>query len=122
MDAAGAVDAQNAPTALGKPHRPRFPTAPTRIVDFKEKKDQNGSRQPASHTKFLTLPFAGHNRIPSNPGPHTLSRRRDRHRLRSPQESLKRLLKVATLGVISTESWPRSVAAKLITLVSELIF
>jgi hypothetical protein len=38
-------DAQNAPTGgLGKPHRTRFPTAPTRIVIN------------ALHTKNLTLP------------------------------------------------------------------
>ena len=46
MDAAGAVDAQNA-----------VPTAPTRLVDFKGKREQNESRQPTSHTKFRTLPL-----------------------------------------------------------------
>jgi hypothetical protein len=45
MDAAGAVDAQNAPTAPCKPHRTRFPTAPTRIISPR-----------ALHTKFRTLP------------------------------------------------------------------
>ena len=41
------------PPLLGKPHRTRFPTAPTRILGFKEEKNE---RQPALHTKFRTLP------------------------------------------------------------------
>jgi hypothetical protein len=39
MDAAGAVDPRTRPPLLGKPHRTRFPTAPTRVVLFREKED-----------------------------------------------------------------------------------
>src|SRR2546430_12942860 len=48
------------PPLLGKPHRTRFPTAPTRILEFKRRKEQNESRQPASHTKFRTVPSRRH--------------------------------------------------------------
>jgi len=44
------------PQRLGKPHRTRFPTAPTRMIGFTEKKEQNPDVHPAPHTKFLTLP------------------------------------------------------------------
>ena len=42
------------PPRLGKPHRPRFPTAPTRTLVFTVKDETT-----ASHTEFLTLPEGG---------------------------------------------------------------
>src|SRR6266852_2028431 len=56
MDAAVLWTRRTRPQGLGKPHRTRFPTAPTRIIDFREKEEQNRTRQPAPHTKFRTLP------------------------------------------------------------------
>jgi hypothetical protein len=47
------------PQGLGKPHRTRFPTAPTSLIVFVEGKkttDRTLWRQRASHTKFQTLP------------------------------------------------------------------
>ena len=45
------------PPLLGKPHRTRFPTAPTRIIIDRERgRKSTNVRQPASHTKFRTLP------------------------------------------------------------------
>ena len=45
MDAAGPWTHRTRPQGLGKPHRTRFPTAPTRIIVCQEKR-KNESRQP----------------------------------------------------------------------------
>src|SRR5947208_4481646 len=60
------------PPLLGKPHRTRFPTAPTRVIVFRSKKNRTKSCQPALHTKFRTLPRrcdAPRKRISSPRGP-----------------------------------------------------
>jgi len=58
MDAAGAVDAQNAPTAPWKTAQNAVShSAHTHHrISIKRKKDRNARRQSASHTKFRTLP------------------------------------------------------------------
>ena len=44
------------PPLLGKPHRTRFPTAPTRIIVLSGGRRREPQPETASHTKFLTLP------------------------------------------------------------------
>ena len=69
MDAAGAVDAQNAPTAPWKPPRTRFPTAPTRITNALTNKISDTPDDEPLHTihqpgtlKLISRPagFLGH--------------------------------------------------------------
>ena len=64
MDAAGAVDAQNAPTAPleNRPER-GFPQRPHASLDCQER-EQTETVNRASHTKFLTRPAIGVSQVP----------------------------------------------------------
>jgi hypothetical protein len=61
MDAAVAVDAQNAPTATWKTAQHAVShSAHTPILFIEEEnEEQDRRRQPASHTKFWTVPSIG---------------------------------------------------------------
>ena len=63
VDAARPVDAQNAPTrSLGKPHRTRFPTAPTRLFIFSTFGNRTSGAtmsRPVTVTYGLTGPESG---------------------------------------------------------------
>ncbi len=58
MDAAGAVDAENAPTAPWKTAQNAVSHSAHTHHRFERKKEQNVRRQSASHTKSLTLPHS----------------------------------------------------------------
>jgi hypothetical protein len=56
MDAAGAVDAKTAPTAPWKTAQNAVSHSAHTHDRFSSKKEENEDRQPALHTKFLTVP------------------------------------------------------------------
>jgi len=58
MDAAGSMDAQTASTAPWKTAQDAVSHTAHTHHRFRSKKEQNEDRQPALHTKFLTLLFA----------------------------------------------------------------
>src|SRR6266540_2819449 len=70
MDAAGAVDAQNAPTVPWKTAQNAVSHSAHPHHRFRRKKEPNESRQPALHTKFRTVPIRTARRT-SNPEPRT---------------------------------------------------
>jgi hypothetical protein len=77
MDAAVRVDAQNAPTRTWKTAQTAVShSAHThhRVEEMKEQEDtEHPRRQPASHTKFLTLPAKATFRISTNGDPIPIS-------------------------------------------------